>query len=261
MAYSRSPGKSATEPIFTQVWVHCHRCCTALSPSTHPFSLSSFPPLQKLTCHVCCIVCFFSHFPSSPQKGLDVVSTRSTIHTSYELPGMRPGYFLSSLCPGTVCSRKLSFVLSKVPGYPQIAPQRHSAILQLNHWGPSPHLCPSSLLSFISLLPGPCSMFTAQQAPQARALQCTPSFLLLHRIMSLNNNLCMALSWLCRSSGLCRALSTTINRSTWRKWSDEVPSLHWWLCVYLVTSNASWCFLPSSCLKIALLLWGKSQRH
>ena len=87
--------------IHTQVWVQSLWRCTALSPSAHSFSPSLFPPLQKLTCHVCCVACVFSHFLSSVQKGLDVVSTSSTTNTSYtsscELPRTRPGYFLSDL--------------------------------------------------------------------------------------------------------------------------------------------------------------------
>lgn len=86
--------------------------------SVDSFSPSLLLPLQKLTCYVCSVACFFfPHFPSSAQKQLDVVSTSSTTNTSYpgscELPRMPPGYFLSSLGSGTVRSRKLSFVLSK----------------------------------------------------------------------------------------------------------------------------------------------------
>lgn len=59
--------------IHTQVWVQspCH--CIALSPSVDSFSPSSLAPLQKLTCHVYCIACLPPPFPSSVQKGLDVV--------------------------------------------------------------------------------------------------------------------------------------------------------------------------------------------
>lgn len=58
----------------------------------------------------------------------------------------------------------------QVPGYPQIAPQRHAAILELDLWSSSPYLCPSSSLCFISLLPESCPTFIAQQAPQAKVM-------------------------------------------------------------------------------------------
>lgn len=80
------------------VWAQSCRPCTAPSSSFLP---SSFPPWRKLTRCVCYVTGFLSHFPSSTEKALDVVSTSSISNTSRpsscELPRMGPGYFLSSL--------------------------------------------------------------------------------------------------------------------------------------------------------------------
>lgn len=104
--YSQSHDNLVTETAFTPKSESSVPGAVQLSLSADSFSPSSLPPLRKLTCHVCCISCFFPHFPSSAQKGLDVVSTSSTTNTSYpgscELPRTRPGYFLSSLLEQSV---------------------------------------------------------------------------------------------------------------------------------------------------------------
>lgn len=121
---------------------------------------------------MCCTACFFPHFPSSAQKGLDVVSTSSTTNTSYpgscELPRTRPRYFLSSLLEQSVLG---SCHLS----YPGPWPPSNCSSEALSHPGAgslkrSPNLCPNNSRGFINLLPQPCSTLIAQQPSPARGL-------------------------------------------------------------------------------------------
>ena len=126
----------------------------------------------------------------------------------------------------------------QVPGYPQIAPQRHSATLELDHQSSSPCLCPSSSLRFTSLLPESCSAFIAQQAPQAKGMSTPSPFHGPILFVALSNSPRTALSLFWGSCGLRRPLSTTLHRRNWNKMIPWGFSLVLVRCVYLATSNA-----------------------
>ena len=199
------------------VWAHSCRLCTALSPSFLP---SSFPPWRKLTWCVCYVTGFLSHFPSSTEKALDVVSTSSISNTSRpsscELPRMGPGYFLSSLVleqsvPGSC------HLSCPSPGLPSNC---SSAALSHPRAGSPKFISlplPSSILCFISLLPESCSAFITQQAPQAKGMSTSSPFHGSILFVALSNSLRTALSLLWGSCGLRRSLSTTLNRRNWNK--------------------------------------------